>query len=297
MTAPTLSIAVLGMGNVGSTYAYHLSHAGHSVHAIARPGSARLAQLTRDSAVVLHTGERAAVTPVDHLDEQTPYDLVLVCVLDMQVDGVLPSLRRSKAKAVQLMFNTYRPEQVVEAVGGSERCSLGMPFVQASMGADGQLNCTTTRGRSLLGKQRWVDVFNGAGIPASHEAQMALWLRNHASVCVAFEAIAVTAQRSGGGASWADALRIARGLQQGLALTQRLGYPLYGQGKGLFYRAPAAVPALMLWSLSRVKGFRELLAQGEAECRAMCDAMLAQAAAAQPPIPVPALQAVRPAAK
>ena len=298
MSAPHLSVAVLGMGSVGSTYAYHLSRADHAVTAIARPNSVRFTQLSRDSAVILTTGERAAVTPVDHLDEAIAYDLVLVCVLDMQVDGLLPALRRCAAKAVQMTFNTYRPEQVIEAVGGSTRCSLGMPFVQASLNADGQLRCTTSRGRTLLGDQRWVDLFNGAGVPAAYEAQMALWLRNHASLCIAFEAIAVTAKRSGnGGASWADATRIARGLQEGLALTQRLGYPLHGQGKGFFYRSPAAVPAFVLWSLSRVKDFRELLATGEAECCALCDAMVGQAAAAQPPFPVPALQAVRPTPK
>jgi len=45
--------------------------------------------------------------------------------------------------------------------------------------------------------------------------------------------------------------------------------------------------------LSRVKDFRELLAQGGVECRAMCDAMIVQAGAHQPPIAVPALEAIR----
>ena len=294
MVSPHFTVAVLGAGGIGSTYAYHLSRAGHTVTAIARPGSTRFTQLTKDKAIVLHTGEQAAVTVADQLDEQTAYDVVVVCLMDYQVSAVLPSLQRSAAKAVQLMFNTYQPERLAETIGAA-RCTLGMPFAQATVDDDGRLHCTTDRGRSLLGDRRWVDMFNQAGLPATYEPQMGLWLRNHASFCIAFESIAVVAQRSGnGGASWADAMRIARGMQQGLSLTRQLGYPIYGPGKGTFYRAPAAVPALVLWSLSRVKGFRELLAQGEAECRAMCDAMIAQAAAAQPPIPVPALQAVRP---
>ena len=297
MSTSPLLVAVLGVGSIGSTFAYHLARAGHHVTAIARANSARLAQLTADKAIVLHTGERAAVAPADRLDEQTAYDVVVVCMLDHQLSAVMPSLQRSAAKAVQLMFNTYQPERLVEALGGPERCTLGMPFAQASLDTEGRLHCTTDRGRSLLGDRRWVDMFTSSGLPATYEPQMALWLRNHAAFCIGFESIAVIAKRRGGGsgASWSDAMRVSRALQQGLSLTKELGYPIYGQGKGMFYRAPAAVPAFVLWSLSRVKDFRELLAQGEAECRAMCDAMIAQAAAAQPPIPVPAIKAIRPA--
>ena len=294
MSSSPLSIAVLGVGNIGSTYAYYLSRAGHTVTAIARPNSTRLTQLTTTQHITLDTNnQQAAITPTDHLDPHTSYDLLLVCLVDHQVEPLLPVLQQSTAKAVLLMFNTYRPEQLVAALGGAERCTLGMPFVQASLDGDGRLHCTTNRGRSLLGDRRWVDLFNSAELPATYEPQMSLWLRNHASFCVAFESIAVLAKRSGGGASWAQARSVARGMQQGLELTRQLGYPIYGQGKGMFYRAPAAVPAFVLWSLSRVKDFRELLALGEVECRAMCDAMIAQAAAAQPAIPVPALKAIR----
>ena len=37
-----LSIAVLGVGRIGSTFAYQLSRAGHEVTVIARPDSPRL---------------------------------------------------------------------------------------------------------------------------------------------------------------------------------------------------------------------------------------------------------------
>ena len=118
MASHPLSVAVLGVGRIGSTFAYHLARAGHLVTAIARANSARLAQLTADKAIVLHTGERAAVTPADRLDEQTAYDVVVVCMLDHQLSAVMPSLQRSAAKAVQLMFNTYQPRA---AGGGAGR--------------------------------------------------------------------------------------------------------------------------------------------------------------------------------
>lgn len=53
----------------------------------------------------------------DALDEQTSYDLVIVTLLAHRVDAVLPALRRSGAKRIQFMFNTFDPERLQDAVG------------------------------------------------------------------------------------------------------------------------------------------------------------------------------------
>ena len=53
---------------------------------------ARLEQLQRDGAIVLASGERAAVQVSAALDERAPYDLVLVTLLAPQVASVLPAL-------------------------------------------------------------------------------------------------------------------------------------------------------------------------------------------------------------
>ena len=50
----------------------------------------------------------------------------------------------------------------------------------------------------------------------------------------------------------------------------------------------------MLWALSRVRTFRELLATGHAECVALVDAMLAAASGAGNPVPVSAIAAMKP---
>ncbi len=110
----------------------------HDVTVIARPGSVRLEQLRRDEAIINVKGERASVRVADTLDEQTPYDLVIVTLLAHQTDAVLPALQRSAAKCIQFMFNTFDPERLQEAVGVG-RCSFGMPFVQATLDGDGKL--------------------------------------------------------------------------------------------------------------------------------------------------------------
>lgn len=162
-----LQIAVIGLGGIGSTFAFQLARAGHRVTAVARPDSVRLEQLQRESGIVNSDGQRAEMRITDSLDEQTSFDLVLVTLLAHQVDAVLPALRRSAAKRVQFMFNIFDPERLRVAVG-SDRCSFGMPFVQATVGAGGHLKATigASGQKTKMSDQQWVDVFNAAGMPS-----------------------------------------------------------------------------------------------------------------------------------
>lgn len=295
VTSP-LRIAVLGAGNIGSTFAFQLARtSGHDVTVVARPGSLRLRQLQRDRAIIDVMGNRATVRVADMLDEQAPYDLVIVTVLAHQVDAVLPVLRRSVAERVQFMFNVFDPERLQNAVG-AERCIFGMNFLQATLTADGRLKATIGAAgqKTLIGEQRWVDLFNAAGLPAAVEREMPLWLRCHVPLCVAFESISVAGVRRGNGASWGEALVLARGVHAALGLIKGLGYPVYPRTKKLIERSPTSVVAATLWLMSRVRSFRELLATGKAECVALVDAMVAAAPLAREPVEVSAIEAMKP---
>ena len=94
-----LRIAIIGLGGIGSTFAFQLdSQGGHEVTAIARPGSDRLQHLRRDNAIIDVNGQRANVLVAEVLDETIPYDLVLVTLQAQQVAKVLTGLQRSSAK-------------------------------------------------------------------------------------------------------------------------------------------------------------------------------------------------------
>lgn len=263
---------------------------------VARAGSTRLSQLRRDGAIVNAEGERAAVGILDTLDEQIAYDLVIVTLLTHQVDAVLPGLRRSAARCIQFMFNMFDPERLQQSVG-VDRCSFGMPFVQALLTEDGKFKATIGAAgqKTIMGQQRWVDVFNAAGLPATLEADMPLWLRCHAPLCVAFESVSVAGERRKGGASWGEALILAKGLHACFTLIQALGFSIYPGPKKLLNRSPASVVAAALWSMSRIRSFRELLASGRAECRALVDVMVTAGESAQPPVPVSKIKAMKPA--
>lgn len=138
--SPTLRVAVIGMGSIGSAFSFQLARTGgHQITAVARPGSLRIKQLRRDSGIVNTKGERVELQVTDSLKEQVPYDLVLVTLLAHQVETVVPALQRSAAKAILFMFNNFEPEQLRDEVG-TDRCSFGMPFIQARLDEDGKLN-------------------------------------------------------------------------------------------------------------------------------------------------------------
>ncbi len=291
-----MKIAVLGTGKIGSTFAFQLARAGHhDVTVIARPGSARLRQLQRDDGIIDVKGERASVRVLDTLDEETPYDLLIVTLLDHQTSAILPNLRRSAAKCVQFMFNTFHPERLQDAIG-IERCAFGMPFVQATLDSDGKLKATIGAAgqKTIMNEQRWVDVFNAAGLPAAIESDMLLWLRCHVPLCVAFESVAVAGERRGSGASWEEAVILARGVHASFNLIKGLGYRIYPGSKKLIDGSPIPVLATTLWSMSRITAFREVLATGKAECQTLVDVMVAAAPLAKQPVDVRRIQAMKP---
>lgn len=295
-TTRALTIAIIGTGSIGSAFAYHLARAGHEVTAVARPGSTRLQQLQRDHGLVDKNGAHVALTVVDQLNPEVPYDLVLVTTLAHQVDAVLPALQAGKARCVQFMFNTFAPERLQAALG-ADRVSFGMPFAMAHLDADGILTSTVSPARKTLhGDQRWVDLFNAAGIPSAFEPDMLLWLRCHTPMCIAMEAISFAAVRRGGGASWGEAMIVARGTRAGFAVLKGLGHRLHPPPKVMIDALPTPLIAMMLWCISRVAGFRDLLATGVNECRALVDAVVAAGQGVDPPMPtaVRAVAAMRP---
>ena len=206
------------------------------------------------------------------------YDFVLVTLLAHRVDALLPALQRSAAQRVQFMFNTLHPERL-EAAIGAERCAFGIPFVQVTLDGDGRLTATIGAAgqRTLMSQQRWADVFNAAGLPAALERDMPLWLRCHVPLCVAFESVSIAGARRGGGASWGEAPVVARGMDASFRLIHGLGCPVYPKAKRRIAGSPTWAVAAMLWSLSRVRSFRELLATDAAECRALVDVLVASA--------------------
>ena len=280
-STPPLRIAVLGVGKIGSAFAFQLARAGgHDVTVIARQGSLRLAQLERDKAIVDVMGERAAVRVADELDESVAYDLLIVTLLAYQAEHLLPSLRRSVAGCVQFMCNTFDPDRLQSAVG-IERCGFGLPFIQSTLDTEGRLDAKigATGQKTIMDQDRWVTLFNSAGLPSKLEHRMPLWLRCHAPLCVAFESVCVAGERRGGGASWAEVLKLSQGVRSCYDLIEFLGYEIYPSTKQRIATNPAWVFGSVLWIMSRITSFRKLLSTGKVEAAELVKVMVLAAPA------------------
>lgn len=51
--------------------------------------------------------------------------------------------------------------------------------------------------KSLSGDPQWAAAFTAAGLPTAHEPNMALWLRCHVPLAIAFEGASVLAVKRG----------------------------------------------------------------------------------------------------
>ena len=156
-----MKLAILGTGGIGSTFAFHLSRAGHDVTVIAR--GKRLEQLRADGAIVDVNGVRVPVTVEAALDVAVPYDLLLVTVLEWQLPAVLPAIKASAAKQVMFMFNTFDSLQPLRDAVGPERFVFGFPAVLASL-PEGRLRwgVYTVGQRTLSTDARWAEFFQMA---------------------------------------------------------------------------------------------------------------------------------------
>ena len=65
------------------------------------------------------------------------------------------------------MFNNFDPERLRDAVG-AQRCSFGMPFLQAIVNRDGRLSAKIGAAgqKSKMNHHAWVEAFIAAGLPA-----------------------------------------------------------------------------------------------------------------------------------
>ena len=284
-----MQIAIVGTGAIGSTFAFHLARAGHDVTVIAR--GKRLEELSRDGAIVLVTGERAAVHAKGELDATTPWDLVLVTVRPAQLDAVLPAVSASSAKTIMFMFNTFEPLDGLRDAVGADRFAFGFPAIIAAL-PEGKLKREIlTRGQiTTVGDATWAKVFGDAGIRTVVHDDMHGWLRSHAAFIVPIMAAAAyVARRGGKGIAWSEARACARAMAEGYRLVRDLGNELTPANVVTISRIPTVVVTAVIWTLGRTRMMRDMSAAGPGEARTLIDMMIASA-----PDRTHALAAIRP---
>jgi 2-dehydropantoate 2-reductase len=151
-----------------------------------------------------------------------------------------------------------------------------MAAVLATLDSGGRLGLTIPKTKAMQGDQRWVDLFQAAGMPSVLEQDMGRWLRSQVPLTIAMEAVAAAGMRHKRGATWAEARAGARGLRAGYSILRGLGETPYPGSKNQISRAPRFVLTLILWGVSRSR-FRETVGNSSAECRGLIDLLAAEA--------------------
>jgi 2-dehydropantoate 2-reductase len=274
-TPASLSIAIIGVGRIGSAFAYQLSRAGHRVTVVARPGSERLEQLRRDGGIVTVEGERAAVTIAEQLDEQEPYDLVIVTTLAHQVEAVLPGLQRSAAKQIHFMFVTLEYKTLGAAVG-EQRATFGMAAVLSVLDGNGKLKLEIPKTKAMQGDEHMVEILQAAGMPAKYEPEMGRWLRSQVPLTIAMTSVTGTGMQHPKGATFAEARVGARGLRAAFGIIKGQGETPYPNNKKQMSGMPLPVLTFILRAVSR-SHFRETVGNSAEETRGLIDLLTAEA--------------------
>lgn len=273
-TAPR-PIAVIGVGRIGSAFAFQLARSGHEVTVVARPGSKRLEQLRRDGGIRRDTGETARVTVTDALDTAKPYDLVVVTVLAHQVDAVLPDLRASAARHIHFMFVTPEHQRLTAAVA-PKRATFGMAAALSVIKPDGSMNLEIPKAKAMQGDEDFVVLMQAAGMPAKYEPEAGRWLRSHTPLTIAMTSVAGTGMQHKKGATFAEARLGAQGLKAAFGILEALGETPYPKNKAQMSSMPTPMLALILRFVSRSR-YRETVGNSAEETRGLIELLTAEA--------------------
>jgi 2-dehydropantoate 2-reductase len=192
------------------------------------------------------------------------------------------------------MFVTPEAERLQAAVG-ADRATFGMAAVLATFDSTGKLELTVPKTKALHGDQRWVDLFEAAGMPSKLEPDMGRWLRSQVPLTIAMEGTAVAGMQHDRGPTWAEARTGAKALRAGYSILRGFGETPYPGSKNQISRAPRPLLAFILRAAGSGK-YRASLGGSAEECRGLID-LLAAEGSREPAMreAVAALRVVRPA--
>ncbi len=153
-----MKIAVLGLGVIGTTYAYVLQKAGHETFHVVREGK------TVPSSVSVHLldgrydpkgeekdGDYSVLTA--SRDEE--YDFILISVASGKIEEAVRTLRDRNLKGTLILFcNFWNERKEVEEIVGDFEYITAFPTAGGHMEREGRLNCVLFDHIILEGREK-----------------------------------------------------------------------------------------------------------------------------------------------
>lgn len=141
-----MKIAVLGLGVIGTTYAYAFQKAGHQTSHIVRESKKSLAPSTisvhlLDGRYNQKGEEKEDIYKVELVNEETEYDFILISIASGKLADAVQTVRNLRLKGTLILFcNFWNERQDVESIIGDMAYITAFPTAGGHM-QDRTLNC------------------------------------------------------------------------------------------------------------------------------------------------------------
>lgn len=140
-----MKIAILGLGVIGTTYAYAFQKAGCDTCHIVRPGK----EIPSEIPVHLLDGrydrkgeEKDGTYNVKLASENETFDFILISVASGKLEAAMETLRERGLKGTVILFcNFWNGRKEVEEIVGDYEYITAFPTAGGNMQKDGRLNC------------------------------------------------------------------------------------------------------------------------------------------------------------
>ncbi|MEE5989236.1 MAG: 2-dehydropantoate 2-reductase N-terminal domain-containing protein [Lachnospiraceae bacterium] len=140
-----MKIAVLGLGVIGTTYAYAFQKAGCETYHIVRPGKEVRAEIPvhlLDGRYNQKGEEKDGTYNVRLASENETFDFILISVASGKLEAAMETLRERDLKGTVILFcNFWNGRKEVEEIVGDYEYITAFPTAGGHMQKDGKLNC------------------------------------------------------------------------------------------------------------------------------------------------------------
>ena len=189
-----MKLAVLGLGVIGTTYAYALQTAGCDTYHIVRPGK----EVPESIPVHLLDGrynqkgeEKDGEYSVKPASDNEEFDFILISVASGKLEGAMQTLKDRTLKGTVILFcNFWNERKDVEKIIGDYEYITAFPTAGGNMQKDGKLNCVLFDHIMLESKDKakiknydaLIEILNSADIKQEIPHDMFEWIWVHMAI-------------------------------------------------------------------------------------------------------------------